>query len=139
MIVLSELPFDNLFVRLSGFGAAAGPLTMMRTFKALGDLQLVGKPIILDHIGGLIGIGDLALGRISCIAHGIGERERFDAGNWDKKPKERELNMQGGRATYIPVPGLDRGLVAKDFRLISATLKGRRLVSCNDKKCCPKD
>lgn len=134
---LSVLPFDNLFVRLSGFGAASGPLTVKRTFKALGDLQLVGKPIILDHIGGLIGIGALAFGRVSSIAHGIGERERFDAGDWDKEPKERDPDSQGGRATYIPVPGFDRGFVAKDIELISATPKGRRMVSCNDRKCCP--
>lgn len=134
---LAELPFDNLFVRLSGFGSGAGPLTMKNTFAALNDLHMLGKPIVLDHVGGLVGIGALAFGRVSGIAHGIGERERFDASDWNKKPKQRDPSAPIGRATYIPVPGFDRGFLSRDIELIASTPKGRRLVSCGDRICCP--
>ena len=134
---ITGLPYDNLTLRLSGFGAGAGPLAMKRTFQAIRELQTAGKPIVLDHIGGLIGIGALALGYVSGIAHGIGERERFDARAWHKPPKERDPDVESGRATYIPVPDLDRSFLKKDIDLIASTAGGRRLVSCGDPWCCP--
>ena len=134
---LIGLPFDNLVVRLSGFGSAAGPLMMKHAFRALNDLQMIGKPIVFDHIGGLIGMGALAFGYVSGIAHGIGERERFDARDWDQPPKKRAPDAPAGRATYIPVPGFDRAFLIRHIELISATPKDRRLVSCDDRNCCP--
>jgi hypothetical protein len=134
---LTSLPIDNLVVRLSGFGASAAPLAMKRTFAALRELQLSGHPILLDHVGGLIGVGALALGCVSGIGHGIGEREQFDAGQWHKVPKKRDPDAPGGRAVYVPLPGFDRNFSKKDLELITATPKGRRLASCADKSCCP--
>jgi len=134
---ITGLPYDNLTLRLSGFGAAAGPLTMKRIFLSIRELQAAGRPIVLDHIGGLIGTGALALGYVSGIAHGIGERERFDARAWHKLPKERDPDVEGGRAAYFPVPDLDRSFLKKDIDLIASTPGGRRLVSCGDPRCCP--
>lgn len=134
---IADLPYDNLILRLSGFGSRAGPLAMKRTFEAIRELHAAGRPIVLDHIGGLVGTGALALGYVSGIAHGIGERERFDARDWHKPPKERDPDSPRGRATYIPVPGLDRSFLKKDIDLIASTPAGRRLVSCTDPSCCP--
>lgn len=133
---LTDLPYDNLTLRLSGFGAAAGPLTMKWTFQAIRELQAVDRPIVLDHVGGLISLGALALGFVSGIAHGIGERERFDARAWHKPPKERDPDEKGGRAIYFPIPGFDRSFIKKDIELIVSTPGGRRLVSCDDRRCC---
>lgn len=138
MQAISGLPFDNLIVRLSGFGASSGPLAAKRTLLALADLQRLGYPIMLDHIGGLIATAAVAFGFVSGIAHGIGERERFDARDWHKPPKEREPDATFGRAVYIPVPGFDRGFRATDLEVIVGAQGGRRLVSCQDRSCCPK-
>lgn len=135
---IAGLPFDNLVLRLSGFGASSGPLTMKRTLLAIADLQQLGYPILLDHVGGLIATGAIAFGFVSGIAHGIGERERFDARDWHKPPKERDPDNPFGRATYIPVPGFDRSFKMKDLELIAGATGGRRLVSCQDRNCCPR-
>lgn len=134
---LRGLPFDNLLVRLSGFGANAGPLSVKRTFLAIGELQSLDRPVILDHVGGLVGLSAIAFGFASGIAHGIGERDSFDARNWHQAPKKRDPDGSFGRGVYIPVPGLDRSFLAKDLQSIASTPKGRRLISCDDRRCCP--
>jgi hypothetical protein len=131
------LPVDNLLVRLSGFGANAAPLSVKRTFLALGDLQSLGRPVILDHVGGLVGLSAIAFGFASGIAHGIGERDSFDARDWHQVPKKRDPDASFGRGVYIPVPGLDRSFLAKDLKSIASSPKGRRLISCDDRECCP--
>ena len=138
MQAIAGLPFDNLIVRLSGFGSLAGQLTTKRTLQAVADLQRLGYPIMLDHIGGLIATAAVAFGFVSGVAHGIGERERFDASQWHKPPKPREPGSFFGRPTYIPVPGLGRSFTKDHINLIAGTQGGRRLVSCQDRNCCPR-
>jgi hypothetical protein len=133
---LQDLPIDNLMVRLSGFGADAGPLTTKRTLIALEDLHRLGYPVLLDHVGGLVGLSAVAYGVASGIAHGIGEYDRFDAREWHKPPKERDPEVPFGRATYIPLPGFDKSFRKADLQTIAAVIGGRRLVACQDRHCC---
>ena len=137
MKALKGLPIDNLALRLSGFGSNAKPLSVKRTFAAIENLHGLGYPIILDHIGGLVGLGALAFGVVSGIAHGIGERDRFDARNWHKPPKEREKGASFGQQFRIPLFGLDRTFSRQDLETIAAATGGRRLVACHDRECCP--
>ena len=133
---LKDLPIDNLAIRLSGFGANSGPLTVSRVLIALGDLHRLGYPIILDHVGGLVGLSTLAFGVASGIAHGIGEHDRFDARDWHKPPKDRSSESTFGRSTYVPLPGFDKSFRKTDLQAIAAAPGGRRLVSCQDPTCC---
>lgn len=133
---LQGLPIDNLMVRLSGFGADAGPLTIKRTLIALEELHRLGYPVVLDHVGGLVGLSAVAYGVASGIAHGIGEHDRFDAREWHKPPKERGPEARFGRATYIPLPGFDKSFRKADLQAIAAVTGGRRLVACQDRQCC---
>ncbi|MEL6363030.1 MAG: hypothetical protein AAFR21_18330 [Pseudomonadota bacterium] len=135
---LTGLPIDNLIVRLSGFGSSSGPLTAKQTLLSLADMQSLGYPISLDHIGGLIATAAVAFGFVSGISHGIGERERFDARDWHKPPKERDPDTPFGRAVFIPVPSFDRAYRTKDLEAILNAQGGRRLISCQDRTCCPK-
>jgi hypothetical protein len=133
---LTDLPIDNLTVRLSGFGADSGPLAVSRVLVALGDFHRLGYPIVLDHVGGLVGLSALAFGVASDIAHGIGEHDRFDARDWHKPPKDRDSESTFGRSTYIPLPGFDKSFRKADLQAIAAAAGGRRLVSCQDPTCC---
>lgn len=133
---LEGLPFDNLLLRLSGFGSNAMPLTVKRTLIAVETLHSLGYPIVLDHIGGLVGLSALAFGYVSGIAHGIGERDRFNARDWHKLPKEREEGAPFGRPVYVPLPGLDKAFRENDLRVIASATGGRRLVACPDRGCC---
>ena len=135
---LEGLPFDNLVLRLSGFGSNAMPLTVKRTLIAIKALQDLGYPVLLDHVGGLVGLSALAFGITSGIAHGIGERDRFNARDWHKLPKEREDGAPFGRSVYVPLPGLDKAFRAKDLEAIASATGGRRLIACPDRECCPR-
>ena len=134
---LRGLPIDNLYVRLSGFGADARPLAIKRTLIALQQFHALGNPIVLDYVGGLVGLSALAFGVVSGIAHGIGERERFDARSWHKPPKARDPNARFGRSIYIPVSGMDKSFRKRDLEVIANSTRGRRLVACGDRQCCP--
>ena len=135
---LSGLPVDNLVLRLSGFGADARPLTVKRTLTAIQELHDLGYPILLDYVGGLVGLGALAFGIVSGIAHGIGERDRFDARSWHKPPKRPTAERPFGRTVYFPLPGLDKSFNKSDFEIIAGTTRGRRLIGCGDRECCPR-
>ena len=138
LTALRGLPVDNLVVRLSGFGADAGPLTVKRTLGAIEELQILGYPILLDYVGGLVGLGALAFGIVSGIAHGIGERDRFDARSWHKPQPKPSEDRSFGRPIYVPLPGMDKSFRKGDFAAIARTARGRRLVGCADRACCPR-
>lgn len=134
--LLRGLPVDNLFVRLAGFGIDSGPFTVRRTFDGITALHSLSLPIVLDCVGGLVGMGAVAFGMVGGIAHGIGERDRFNARDWDRQPRAR-ASGKGGRTVLLPVPGMDRSFRRKDFDAIIGVRGGRRLVACGDRKCCP--
>lgn len=129
---LQGLPFDNLWIRASGFGSDAGPLTVTRYMDALAALHNVGHPIIADYLGGLVGEAAAAFGVVSGVAHGVAERERFNTTGWDKPPRETE-NGFGGRATRVPLGVLNKSFKVPEFELLCSARGGRRLFLGNDR------
>jgi hypothetical protein len=134
---LSDLPIDNLWIRASGLSSDVAPATLKRYLAALGQMHNLGMPIIADHLAGLAGNAAMAFGMISGHAHGIAERERFDAGSWHKPPPERSDDDEFGRATRVTLVGLNKSLKLSELELLSKAKTGRRTVSCGDPKCCP--
>ncbi len=129
---LADLPFDNLWLRISGFGADA-PATMLRRYiAAVVDFQQLGKPIVADGVGGLAALAAAAFGAAGGVCHGLGEKERFDASDWNKPPSVGG----GGREKRVLVPGLDRLLSVKQIVLLMGVHGARKLLSCNDPNCC---
>ncbi|GKY89450.1 hypothetical protein STA1M1_33190 [Sinisalibacter aestuarii] len=133
---LDGLPFDNLWLRASGFGNDAGPLAAARFLSALHGLHNLGKPIISDYLGGLVGEAAVAFGAVSGLAHGIGERERFSASGWEKPPAPRD-GQKGGSQKRVSVPGLNRSLSVPEFEVMCSARGGKRLLVCPDRKVCP--
>lgn len=134
---LDSLPYDNLWVRASGFGADASPLGTRRYITAMAGLHNLGKPIVADHIGGLVGMATIAFGVVSGIAHGVGGHERFNASSWDKPRRKNEDGQQGGMQTRIVVPDLDKSLTIDELDRLARAKGGHRLVVCGDRNCCP--
>lgn len=134
--VISDLPVDNVWVRASGLGTDAGPQTMRRYLSAIGSFHNLGKPIIADHLGGLPALAAMTFGAVSGVAHGIGERERFDARSWHKPPPARKAGDEFGRAVRIGIPGLGKTGTIKELELLASAKGGRRLVACGDRYCC---
>lgn len=132
---LADLPIDNVWVRASGLGSEPKPQTATQFLRSLYDLQRLNKPIVMDHVEGLMAQTLLAFGGASGLAQGIGERGRFNAGGWHNDPKKRDPEKSFGRATYVPIPGLGRRLVANELQLLASAKGGRKHLGCQD-VCC---
>jgi hypothetical protein len=133
---LDGLPYDNLWVRASGFGNDAGPLSTRRFITTMSGLHNLGKPIIADYLGGLVGHAALAFGAVSGLCHGVGEKERFDARSWHQSPKKSD-DDKFGRARRVFIAGLDRSVTIAELEIMANARGGRRVIACCDRKCCP--
>lgn len=135
---LSGLSFENLWIRASGFGSDGTAPGTRAYINSLSAFHNLGRPIISDYLGGLVGLAGLAFGIASGMAHGVGERERFDAGSWHLKPKERDDDekTKGGRRNRVYVASIDRSLSVPELRALARARGGRRLLVCNDRDCC---
>ena len=132
--VLRSLPFDNLWIRVAGFGADATPFGVRRYISSLSDFHAIKKPIISDCAGGLAALGVTAFGAAVGIAHGVAARERFDAGSWRRRP----TGGGGGQNGRLYLPGIDRYFKLAAARAIMEARGGRRLLACQDRDCCPR-
>src|SRR5258708_39432053 len=83
---LADLPFDNLWLRVSGFGADASATMLRGYIAAMMHFQRLGKPIIADGVGGLAALATAAFGAAGGGSHRLWGEERFDARDWDKPP-----------------------------------------------------
>ena len=68
----------------------------------------------------------------------IVERDRFDARSWHRPQRQPTADRSFGRPIHLPLPGLDKSFRKRDFRAITSTARGRRLVACGDRECCPR-
>ncbi len=130
---LANLPFDNLWMRAADFGRDATPVGFQRYNVGLLDFHEVGKPIVADCVGGLIGLGAAAFGSVGALSYGVAERERFDPGNWRRPKKE---NDGGGQAKWIYFRPLDLLLKESQAALLLNTRGARPFLACNDPSCC---
>ena len=108
LTALRGLPVDNLVVRLSGFGADAGPFTVKRTLGAIEELQVLGYP----HIARL----RRRAGRPRRTR--VRNRVRHRARNRRTRPVRRPLMAQAAAAT-------DRGPILRTSHLCSAARNGQ--------------
>lgn len=130
---LADLPFDNLWMRVSGFGADATAVGVRRFITTIADFHAMGKPIVTDCVGGLAALSIVAFGAAGAICHGVGEKERFETSSWNARPKKGG----GGQSGRLYLPGLDRHFKLEDAKAIMDTKGGRRLLACPDRDCCP--
>jgi hypothetical protein len=129
---LAELPFDNLWLRVSSFGADATPVGVKRYIAAVADFHQLNKPLVADCVGGLSALALTAFGAVAAISHGVAEKERLDTNSWHVRPK----GGGGGQSGRLYLPGLDRYLKQHVVEEIMSAKGGRRLLACHDRDCC---
>ena len=98
--------FDQLWIRLDGFGDHATGAAISKAIAALEDFKVLGRPIIIDHASGLPALALEAFGVASGHAHGIGGKNRFAASDWFR-PAEVRRNVficQLSIFNWIPKP-----------------------------------
>lgn len=133
---ITDAPFDALWLRIENFGSDATGDKMAAYIDACRDFHPLGVPLIADHVGGLVGLGLLAFGAVSGIAHGITLLEGFKASHWRREPKRRS---NGGPVIRIYIPPLDLLMKRRDaevFLNTSTRIRGR--FGCRDTHCCPR-
>ena len=125
---LGGVPFDNVWLRLSGMGRDLGPNKTRRIVRSLYGMQNIGRPIILDYAGGLSGLAPAVFGVSAGISTGILAQDQFDASAWNKSPEPRSDEDEFRRRKFVRVPNLCRTLAKSEFLLLAEARGGRRLM-----------
>ena len=131
---LQDLPFDNLWPRISGFGVDARPTALKRYISAVTDFHALRRPLVADYVGGLAGLAVVAFGATGAIAHGVSEKERFDVRRWLVPGKAGG----GGQSGRVYLPALDLYFKIDEARALLDVKGARRLLACEDRDCCPR-
>lgn len=139
---LVEAEFDNLWLKISGFGgknASAGGIA--KYIKYVDEFKRLDKPIVSDCVGGFIGLSLLAFGITGAIIHGIGQNEDFKLSSWTKEVIKKETDEEKksfGRTSYIYFPSLDMSLNKNQVEILLKEKGMKSLLVCQDEKCCSK-
>jgi hypothetical protein len=129
---VGDLPVENLWVRISGFGATSTGARTRHVIEAARSLQDLGLPLVLDMAGGFAGLAALAFGAFGGISHGAGQRESFDLAHWRKPPNGKG----GGTSLRAYVPDLDRYLTEEQLQAFFAIRGTKARFACADSSCC---
>jgi hypothetical protein len=130
---LAHLPVQSVWLRISRFGADATPAGVSKYIAALRDFRALDVPLVSDGAGGMAGLAITAFGAASGLAHGVAEKERFDATTWNKP---RAKKGTGGGGYTVLLPGIDRLLKKEEAQALIGAPHARRLLSCQDRNCC---
>jgi hypothetical protein len=128
---VGDLLVENIWLRVSGFGASSTGVGTRHYIDAVRDLHELGRPFVADCAGGFAVLAALAFGAVGGICHGVGQKESFQANLW-KQPA-----AGGGGARRIYIPELDRHFSEDQLNAIFAARGGRSRFGCNDANCCP--
>lgn len=132
---LARLPIQSLWLRISRFGADATPAGVSKYISSVREFRALDLPVVADGAGGMAGLAITAFGAASGLAHGVAEKERFDATSWNKPRPEKKSNGGGGYTVLLP--GIDRLLKKEEAEALIGAPHARRLLSCQDRTCCP--
>lgn len=131
---IADAQCDAIWLKVENFGDDATGEKAAAYIEACRDFHDRGLPIIGDHVGGLPGLGAMALGGISGIAHGVTMQQNFKAAGW-RRPQP---SGGGGASWRVYIPQLDLLLkrnVAEE--LLGASTQIRGMCGCRDTHCCP--
>lgn len=126
-----------IWPKVEAFGSSSSPTAACTYLNAAADFHELGIPVIGDHVGRLVGLGLLAFGAVSGIAHGVTMHERFDASHWRKEP---QASKGWSMPKRVYVRELDLLLKPDEAKLLlESTNRARGLFGCPDSHCCPRN
>lgn len=133
---LSDLPYDNLWVRAS-MSTPIGPLNAQRLVRTLSRWHNIGKPIVMDYMGGLTAEALVGMNVVSGISHGYGEQSSFTTAKWTDPPEERDKDKPGGRATRVGVSALGCTFNSAELDVLLSAHGAKSVLLPNDRKVLP--
>jgi hypothetical protein len=86
VVGITDLPIENVWLRVSGFGATSTGAGTRHFIEAVADLHQFELPFVADCAGGFAALAALAFGAVGGICHGVGQKEGFRASDWKKPP-----------------------------------------------------
>lgn len=132
---IGDAPAAAIWLKVENFGDDATGEKLAAYVEACRDFHERGIPLVGDHVGGLPGLGALALGAVGAIAHGVTMQQSFHASSWRRPPVEGSGFGPGWR---VYVPQLDVLLKPKVAdKLFAASPKIKAMCGCKDTHCCP--
>lgn len=136
---LAPLPFENIVFRVSHFGSDATATSIRAFINLLDGFHAFNHPVVVDHVGGMVGRALLAFGVASGVAHGLDEHLRFDATPWNREARDSdgdEEGRKGGAAKRVAIPLLDRTPTVPELTSLARAKGGHSLIVCQDRNCC---
>lgn len=133
---LADLPYDNLWVRAS-MSSPISPLNAQRLVRTLSRWHNIGKPIVMDYMGGLAAEALVGMNVISGISHGYGEQTSFTTTKWADPPEERDKDKPGGRATRVGVSALGYTFTSAELDVLLSAHGAKSVLLPNDRKMLP--
>jgi hypothetical protein len=132
---LKRAAIDSIWLQVDGFGSSSTGAAVRTFLDSVSDFHALGKPIVADRTGGLVGLSLLAFGGVGGLSHGITVGERFDSAHW-RRPRGEE---SFGIAARVYLPQIDLQLSAKEAEIFFALgTKVRAQFACRDTNCCPR-
>lgn len=132
---VNDAPAAAMWLKVENFGDDATGEKLAAYVEACRDFHERGIPLIGDHVGGLPGLGAMALGAVGGIAHGVTMQQSFRASSWRRPPV---VDGGFGPAWRVYVPRLDVLLKPKVAeKLFASSPKIRAMCGCKDTHCCP--
>lgn len=132
---LADAPCAAIWLKVENFGDDATGEKVAAYVEACRDFHARGVPLVVDHVGGLPGLGALAFGAVGGIAHGVTMQQSFQTSGW------RRPSIEGdgfGPSWRVYIPHLDLLLKTKTTQaLFAASPKIRAMCGCRDTHCCP--
>lgn len=131
---LINIKADAIWLKIDGLqGSHATPTAVKNFIAAAADFHQLGRKLVVDCMGGKVGLALMAFGAVGGMAHGIGVFERFDSGHL------RSINKSTPFTPPMPVylPGIDAMLSSKEAELLlNASPQSKAAFACRDSHCC---
>lgn len=130
---IDDAPCSAIWLMVENFGDDATGDKLAAYVEACRDFHQWELPLVADHVGGLPGLGALALGAVGGIAHGVTTHQNFRTANW------RRPAVPGGfgAGCRVYVPQLDLLLKRSTAEeLFAASSRIKALFGCRDTHCC---
>jgi hypothetical protein len=132
---LKRAPIDSLWLQVDGFGSSSTGAAVRTFLDTATDFHVLGKPIVADRTGGLVGLSLLAFGGVGGLSHGVTIGESFDSAHW-RRPRGKK---SFGSAHRVYLPQIDMQLSRKEAEALFALgPKARAHFVCRDTNCCPR-
>ena len=132
---LEGLPIDALWIRVDPFGDNSTGTAVRNFVDAAHDFHRLGRPLVADQVGGLVGLALVAMSAVGGLAHGITAKERFGASHWRNESESKGFALP--HRVYLPA--LDMLWMPNEVRrLFDSSTMLRSHFGCADPSCCPR-